>query len=211
MKQPSQGRFITIEGGEGSGKTTNIGFIQEYLSQHQISCVLTREPGGTETGERIRHILLQSDCELSNQTELLLMFAARAQHLKEKIIPALNEGKWVICDRFTDASYAYQGGGRGMNMQQIETLEHWIQGDLRPHKTLILDLPVEMGMARAEKRGALDRIEQEKISFFQRVREVYLQRARHNHEQFVVIDASQAIHQVQAQIQTHLDTLLKGE
>lgn len=206
-----KGCFITVEGGEGAGKTTNIEYMAGYLQEKNIPFELTREPGGCQVSETIRNILLQSPDPISDQTELLLMFAARAQHLQDTILPALAQGKWVICDRFTDASYAYQGGGRGIDMHQIETLEQWIQGDFRPHKTLVLDLPVEMGMARAQKRGDLDRIEQEELSFFQRVREVYLDRARHNHEQFVVIDASQSLQHVQQQIKATLDLLIQGE
>ena len=163
-----RGKFITLEGGEGVGKTTNLAFIKDYLEQHNISVVVTREPGGTKLAEKIRQLLLDKKSEaISEQAELLMMFAARAQHIKHVIEPALAQGKWVLCDRFTDATYAYQGGGRNMKISTIEWLENLVQGTLRPDLTLLLDAPVEIGIARVRERGALDRFELEKISFFE--------------------------------------------
>ena len=160
-----QGKFITLEGGEGAGKSTNISFIQDYLQQRDIEVVLTREPGGTALSEQIREILLDHKQDnMNSDTELLLMFAARAQHLAEVIRPALQAGRWVICDRFTDATYAYQGGGRGIATARIAQLEQWVQGELRPDMTLIFDLPVQTGLERAGNRSSPDRFEQEDLS-----------------------------------------------
>ena len=163
-----RGKFITLEGGEGVGKTTNLKFIKHYLEQHNISVVTTREPGGTTLAEKIRQLLLDNDSEAVSETaELLLIFAARAQHIKHVIEPALAEGTWVICDRFTDATYAYQGGGRNMRVSTIESLENWVQGALRPDLTILLDAPVEIGLERARLRSAFDRFESEKTNFFE--------------------------------------------
>ena len=160
-----RGKFITIEGVEGVGKTTNIAFIKDWLTQNNIPYLTSREPGGTPIAEEIRQILLNPrDEAVCNKTELLLMFAARAQHLEEVILPQLNAGNWVLCDRFTDATYAYQGAGRNMDSQLISQLESMIQGTLRPDLTLILDIPPEEGLKRANQRGSLDRFEQEKIN-----------------------------------------------
>jgi dTMP kinase len=163
----SRGKFITLEGGEGVGKTTNLAFIRKYLQDHGIDVVVTREPGGTQLAEKIRQLLLDSSSEsISESAELLLMFAARAQHIKHVIEPALSEGKWVLCDRFTDATYAYQGGGRNMSINTIEWLENLVQGTLRPDLTLLLDAPVEIGFGRVRTRGELDRFESERVDFF---------------------------------------------
>lgn len=196
-----RGRFITLEGSEGSGKSTNLGYIHQRLQQAGIKVVLTREPGGTPLGETIRELLLDhSQQSMASDTELLLMFAARAQHLDECITPALDAGKWVLCDRFTDATYAYQGAGRGISHDRIAQLEQWVQGELRPDLTLFLDLPVAQGLARASERAELDRFEREKIDFFERVRQGYLNQAESDPNRYRVIDASPALSDVQAQV-----------
>ena len=180
-----RGLFITLEGPEGAGKTTNRAYLAEKLEAQGFQVTLTREPGGTALAEQIRDILLaQHDEIMSVDTELLLMFAARAQHLAQVIIPALTAGKIVICDRFTDATYAYQGGGRGLDCSRIAVLEQFVQGDLRPDITLLFDLPVADGMARAVAHGKLDRFEQEQQDFFEAVRQSYLQRAQDDPERF---------------------------
>ena len=199
------GRFITIEGIEGVGKTTNIEFIHSLLKGVGRDVVLTREPGGTPIGEDVRGLLLGHKHDgMSDDTELLLMFAARAEHLDKVIRPALAEGKDVLCDRFTDATYAYQGGGRGIAVEHIAVLENWVQGELRPDLTLLLDVPVAVGLERAGKRSAPDRFEKEKHDFFERVREMYLQRAKAEPKRYRIIDASQPLDDVQSQIRTAL-------
>jgi dTMP kinase len=196
-----RGKFITLEGGEGVGKTTNLAFIKDYLQQHKIPVVVTREPGGTKLAEKIRHLLLDKDSEeISEQAELLMMFAARAQHIKHVIEPALAQGKWVLCDRFTDATYAYQGGGRNMKISTIEWLENLVQGSLRPDLTLLLDAPVEIGIERARKRGAFDRFELEKVSFFEQVRRAYLLQAELHPKRIKLIKANQPLADVQKAI-----------
>lgn len=196
-----RGRFITLEGGEGVGKSTNLHFIQQLLVQEQLSVILTREPGGTELAEKIRQLLLEKRAEaITPQAELLLVFAARSQHIHHVILPALAQGQWVLSDRFTDATYAYQGGGRHMDTQTIAWLENTVQGELRPDLTLLLDAPVEIGLARAQQRGTLDRFESEQRSFFQRVRQSYLERARQDQQRYRIIDASLPLDQVQKQI-----------
>ncbi len=203
-----RGRFITIEGGEGVGKSTNIAFICDALKERGIETLVTREPGGTPLAEQIRELLIARREEtVAPDTELLLMFAARAQHLHEKILPALRQGIWVISDRFTDATYAYQSGGRGVAAEKVALLENFVQGDLRPDCTLLLDAPPEVGMQRAQKRGALDRFEQEKQQFFERVRQNYLTRAQAEPDRFRVIDAAQSLDQVQAHIAAVLASL----
>lgn len=198
--------FITLEGGEGVGKSTAISFIKKYFSEKEIDCVFTREPGGTRTGERIRDILLTNDEEvIEPKTELLLMFAARAQHIEQIIKPALSAGKTVVSDRFTDSSFAYQGGGRGIPVDDIQILADLVQDDLEPDLTLLLNTQVGIGLSRINQRGAKDRIEQEPTEFFKRVQKVYLDRASQFPKRFVVIDASQSIEQVQAQIKQALD------
>ncbi len=203
-----RGKFITLEGGEGAGKTTNLNLIQSYLLQQNIPVLLTREPGGTPLAEKIRDLLLENQSEkVSQEAELLLMFASRAQHLSELILPALESGKWVLCSRFTDSSYAYQGGGRGIDLNKIKILENFVQGDFQPDLTFYFDLPVEIGMARAKQRGELDRIEQEELNFFERVRQIYLQRAQEYPKRFRVIDANQSLETVAESI---LDILKKS-
>ncbi len=205
------GKFITIEGSEGVGKSSNIAFIENYLLDAGKDVLLTREPGGTELGEAIRDLLLDAkNTAMCSDTELLLMFAARAQHLEEVIRPALAVGKWVICDRFTDATYAYQGGGRGIPESRIAILEEWVQDGLQPDLTLLLDMPVAAGLERAGQRSAPDRFEQEKLAFFERVREAYLARAKKYDQRFRVVDAEPALATVEAQIRDILDALLKS-
>lgn len=189
-----RGRFITIEGGEGAGKSTNIDFVIEWLENKGVPVLHTREPGGTPIAESIRELILAPRDELVDPTaELLLMFAARAQHLHQKILPAIEQGTWVVCDRFTDATYAYQGYGRELGVGNIEILESLVQGDVRPDLVLVLDIDPNIGLERARKRGELDRIEQEKIDFFERVRSGYLNRAKAFPDRYAVIDASQPL------------------
>jgi dTMP kinase len=196
----NSGKLISIEGGEGAGKTTVFNAIRQFLSDAGITVIGTREPGGTEVGERIRQVLLSPDHRIVPEAELLLMFASRAQLVEELIRPALAQGQYVLTDRFTDASFAYQGGGRGLPLAQIEALERDFVG-IRPDLTLLLDLGVEQGMARAQARGqALDRIEQERSDFFLRVRESYLQRAAQEPLRIVIIDASQSQDDVVRQV-----------
>ena len=196
-----KGKFITVEGIEGVGKTTNIDFIHKLLLAAGHDVVLTREPGGTLLGEAIRGLLLDPEYTGMDSTcELQLMFAARAEHLAKVVRPALETGRWVLCDRFTDATYAYQGGGRGISTDTIARLESLVQGDFRPDLTLLLDVPVEVGLARAGKRGALDRFEQEQVEFFERVRQCYLGMAREHPGRYRVVDASQPLQQVQDQL-----------
>jgi dTMP kinase len=206
----SRGKFLTLEGGEGVGKTTNLSFISSYLQNHGIDVIVTREPGGTRLAEKIRELLLDSNNEsISESAELLLMFAARAQHIKHVIEPALSQGKWVLCDRFTDATYAYQGGGRNMNINTIEWLENLVQDTLRPDLTLLLDAPVEVGIERAKDRGQLDRFESEKIDFFERVRQAYLRQAELYPERIKLIKADQPLSDVQNKLIDMLKPLIR--
>jgi dTMP kinase len=208
----NEGKFITLEGGEGVGKSTNLLFIKEQLEEKGIKVITTREPGGTDFAEKIRALLLENREEkVVENAELLLMFAARAQHISYVIQPALTQGQWVLCDRFTDATYAYQGGGRSMDMQMIAWLEDKIQGTLRPDLTLLLDAPIDVGIDRASQRGKLDRFESEKNSFFEKVREVYLQRAKKYPQIIKVINADQDLGKVQSEISLQLQALLAIE
>ena len=202
-------RFISLEGGEGVGKTTNLRFIEDVLRRHGIPFLTTREPGGTPLGEAVRGLLLGQE-GMDARAELLLMFAARAQHLQQVIEPALRAGTWVVCDRFTDASFAYQGGGRGLPVDSIGALETFVQGERRPDLTLLLDAPVELGLERARKRGPADRFEAERPAFFARVRAAYLERAARFPERIRVVDATQALDQVQAAIAGHLEQLFEA-
>jgi len=205
----TRGRFITLEGGEGVGKSTNLQFIRHLLAQKQIDVVLTREPGGTELAEKIRQLLLEKHSEsITPQAELLLVFAARAQHVQHVILPALAQGKWVLSDRFTDATYAYQGGGRNMDNRIIAWLESTVQGELRPDLTLLLDAPVETGLLRAQHRGKLDRFESERRDFFERVRQAYLTRARQEPRRYSIIDAAMPLAEVQNQIGRAIEALV---
>jgi dTMP kinase len=203
-----RGKFITLEGSEGAGKSTNLAFIQHALEQMSKQVVVTREPGGTPLGEEIRHLLLHYKGDvISSDAELLLMFAARAQHIAQVIEPALQAGKYVLCDRFTDATYAYQGGGRGIEQQHISVLEQWVQQELRPDLTIYLDVPVEIGLDRAGQRSDPDRFESEARDFFDRVRQAYLELARSNPQRYRVVDASQPLEAVQTQISKVLEEL----
>ncbi|MFA5679265.1 MAG: dTMP kinase [Pseudomonas sp.] len=204
------GLFITFEGPEGAGKSTNLKVFADALAERGCEPLVTREPGGTPVAERIREVLLSSHEEpMHADAELLLMFAARAQHLNALIRPALADGRVVISDRFTDATYAYQGGGRGISPQRIATLESWVQGDLRPDLVLLFDVPVELGMARARARSELDRFEQEQQQFFERVRCMYLQRAADDPQRYRVIDASGDLTQVRQALQPVIDEVLE--
>ena len=185
------GKFITVEGIEGAGKTTCMDTIKQLLTKNSIEFIATREPGGTPLAEKIRALLLDVEEDTpAPLTELLLMFASRAQHINKVIRPALSDGIWVLCDRFTDATYAYQGGGRGLKLDLISQLEQIAQDDLRPHLTLILDVSPELGMTRVRKRGEFDRFEREKIEFFNNVRTAYLNLAEKDPNRYIIIDAA---------------------
>lgn len=204
------GLFITLEGPEGAGKSTNREYLAQRLRDRGLDVVLTREPGGTPLAERIRELLLApADEPMNSDTELLLVFAARAQHLAQVIRPALARGAVVLCDRFTDATYAYQGGGRGLSSQRIEQLESFVQGEMRPDLTLIFDLPVEVGLSRAAARGRLDRFEQEGLGFFEAVRSTYLNRARDDRQRYRIVDASQSLTAVQQDLDELLPEVLE--
>ncbi|MEL0191618.1 MAG: dTMP kinase [Halieaceae bacterium] len=194
---PLLGKFITIEGGEGVGKSTNADFILSVLESRGCEVVVTREPGGTALGEALRSILLSPDIESPvAMAELLIIFAARAQHLTTVIEPALAAGKWVLCDRFTDATYAYQGWGRNIDQRAIASLEQLVQGARRPDLTVLLDMDPSLGLARAKERAELDRFEQEELAFFNRVREGYLARAKEEPAGWLIIDASKTLDEV---------------
>lgn len=201
-----KGKFVTLEGTEGVGKSTNIACIERWLSSRGIDFISTREPGGTELGEELRTLLLRHRSQsVDVMTELLLMFAARAQHLSEKILPALTKGTWVLCDRFTDATFAYQGSGRGIDTRLIQTLADLVQGELQPDLTLVLDIDPAVGLARVQQRGERDRFEAEETAFFTRVRQGYYQQIASQPERFRVIDASQNEQRVAADINNVLD------
>jgi len=204
------GKFISIEGIEGAGKSTQLTFIQRYLTEKGKRLVVTREPGGTELGEQIRTLLLTpSSTGMAVDTELLLMFAARAEHVEQVIKPALQRNDWVLSDRFVDATFAYQGGGRGIDLQRIATLSDWALKGLHTDLTFLFDLPVEMGQQRVLTRNqVIDRFEQEKVDFFQRIRESYLQRAQQEPNRIQVIDASKSIVEIELQLTVLLDNLL---
>ncbi len=208
-----RGRFITLEGGEGAGKSTQLQTVAACLTAAGIPFLTTREPGGTPRAEAIRGLLLSpGEAEpMASETELLLMFAARAQHVKQRIAPALAAGTWVLCDRFTDATRAYQGGGRGLDLSQIEALAAWVHGDCWPDLTLLLDVPAAQGLARAAKRSAKDRIEQETLAFFERVRAHYLAQAAAEPARFRVIDAAPAEAAVTAQVTATVEAFLAQE
>ncbi len=209
MSASKQGLFITFEGVEGAGKTTNIEFIAEHIKKMGQDFVLTREPGGTKIGEAIREILLSKDLpEMHHDTELMLMFAARAEHVQRVILPALNKGQWVLCDRFTDASYAYQGGGRGIDTSRIASLENWVQGDLRPDVTFLFDLDADTGMSRVRSRGETDRFEQQHINFFNKVRQHYLKMAEAEPQRYRIVNAQHDLETVQKQIMSMLSSFL---
>ncbi|PKM13159.1 MAG: dTMP kinase [Gammaproteobacteria bacterium HGW-Gammaproteobacteria-3] len=204
-----KGKFITLEGGEGVGKTTNLDFIKGYLAEHGVCVIVTREPGGTHLAEKIRALLLAHDDErVTEQAELLLLFAARSQHIDTVILPALAAGTWVLCDRFTDATYAYQGGGRAMSQAAIGWLENFVQAGLKPDLTLLLDAPVETGLCRARQRGKPDRFESEALDFFERVRRSYLVQAELYPERVKLIKADRSLVDVRHDIIELLHPLL---
>lgn len=205
------GRLVTVDGGEGAGKTTQMESIREYLERRGYRVVMTREPGGTSLGEEIRALLLgHRDGGMTLAAETLLMFAARAEHLERVIRPALAAGYWVLCDRFTDATYAYQGGGRGLPLERIAVLEDWVQGELRPDLTLLLNVPVATGLMRAGRRGVADRFEREDVVFFERVRAIYLERAAREPDRYRIVDASQSVEAVRAEVETVLAKWLES-
>ena len=202
-----KGLFITLEGIEGAGKSTVVDFIWDFLTKEGHDVIKTREPGGTVIGEQIREILLKNENDtLTYDTELLLVFSARAQHIQEVILPALSSGKIILCDRFTDASYAYQGGGRDIDASRINLLEKWVQEDLRPNLTLLFDLDVSIGMQRTKKRSDADRFEREEINFFEKIRNTYLERAKNEPQRFRIINSASSLESVKEQI----ITILKG-
>ena len=204
----TKGKFITIDGVEGAGKSTQIDLICSYLHQKGIEVVRTREPGGTAVGEKIRSVLLDvENQEMHSDTELLLMFSSRNELIQNKIIPALNEGFWVVSDRFTDASFAYQGGGRMLNLDRIDKLADWVLGDFKPDLTLILDVSVEVGMERIESRAAKDRIELEERAFFERVRSVFVSRSEAFPDRIKLIDANDSVEGIQSKIRAYIDLL----
>lgn len=203
-----RGKFITVEGVEGAGKSTNLKVVKDYLSGQGIELIATREPGGTIYSERIRELLLSHmDEDLDPTAELLLIFAARAQHINTLIKPALESGTWVLCDRFTDATYAYQGAARGLGADKVSQLEEFVQGSLRPDLTLILDVPVDVGMTRVDIRGDRDRFESEQRQFFEDVRAAYLDLASEFPERYSVIDTVQSLDSVKLDICARLSKL----
>ena len=204
-----QGKFITLEGVDGAGKTTHLSWLAGLLRERGIAVTVTREPGGTQTGERLRELLLDRSQRLHSETETLLMFAARREHLDKVIVPALKAGNWVLCDRFTDATFAYQGGGSGVSWEKIEALEQWVQESLEPDMTIVFDVPPEVGRRRSSRIRPPDRFEQEEEAFYHRVREAYLRRAREAPERIHIVDASATIARVQNQLEELLITLCK--
>jgi dTMP kinase len=195
----ANGKFITFEGVDGAGKSTHIAAFADTLRQHGKTVITTREPGGTALGEQLRELLLHQPMHL--ETEALLMFAARREHLAQLITPALMRSEWVISDRFTDASFAYQGGGRGLSLDKLTQLEHWVQGDLQPDLTLLFDVPLEVARERLQRTRNPDKFEQEQDDFFVRVRQVYLQRAQQFPQRIRVIDSTRPIDQISAELQ----------
>jgi dTMP kinase len=208
----SRGRFLTFEGTEGVGKSTQLEVASRTLDELGVEHLVTREPGGTPMAESIRELLLAPrDEPVHETTELLLMFAARAQHLHTRILPELEAGRWVLCDRFTDATFAYQGGGRGVPEARIAQLEELVQGSIRPDHVILLDVPVETGMQRARKRGELDRFEQEAVAFFERVRNTYLQRAGQSPDRYHRIDAGQTLDKVSDDVASLINDLVRSK
>ena len=209
MATMQTGKFITIEGVEGAGKSTSLALLQSEIEARGHALLVTREPGGTPLGESLRELLLGHKHDgMADDTELLLMFASRAEHLRNKIEPALRQGEWVLCDRFTDATFAYQGGGRGLSIERIKALQDWVQGPLQPDFTLLLDLPVEIGLERAGKRSAPDRFEKNSLDFFNKVRQAYLDIAKREPDRVHVVDASQPLEQVQHQVRAAIGRFL---
>ncbi len=204
-----RGKFITVEGIDGAGKSTHLAWLTAFLQARGIKLCATREPGGTPLGEKLRGLLLDKDQPMHLETETLLMFAARREHIDKVIEPALARGEWVLCDRFTDATFAYQGAGRGVDAGKLATLEQWVQGALQPDLTIVFDLPPAVGRARAGSIKVPDRFERESEAFFERVREGYLQRARSAPQRVRVVDASRGIDAIQAELQTIAESLCR--
>ena len=198
ISKMNQAKFITFEGVDGAGKSTHLAWFAEALRQRGLDVLVTREPGGTPLGERLREILLNQP--MHAETEALLMFAARLEHIEQAIKPALQRGTWVVSDRFSDASFAYQGGGRGVPLVKLEQLERWVHADLQPDLTLLFDIPVEVARQRLSNNATLDRFEQEQGSFFEKVRQAYLDRCKKNPQRFALIDASQTPEQVKVDL-----------
>jgi dTMP kinase len=205
----TQGKFITFEGVDGAGKSTHVGTVAQYLRNRGLHVVTTREPGGTPLGEKLRELLLHEPMHL--ETEALLMFAARREHIAEVILPSIGRGSWVISDRFTDASFAYQGGGRQLALDKLQSLEQWVHADLQPDLTLLFDVPLEVARERLSSGRALDKFEQEKEDFFQRVRDVYLMRAQSFPSRIKVIDSTRPVTEVSAQVEQWVAALFDGQ
>lgn len=201
MKSDTTGKFITLEGMDGAGKSTHLSWVPAFLEARGVSVCLTREPGGTPLGEKLRELMLDKNQRLHAETEALLMFAARREHLDKVILPALDKGMWVVCDRFTDATFAYQSGGSGLAWERIEVLENWVQRSLQAHLTLYFDVPAEVGKSRTQAVRAPDRFEQEGKFFFERVREGYLRRARENPARMHIIDSTVSLEEVKKSVE----------
>ena len=201
-----QGKLITFEGIDGAGKSTHIGFVSDYLTQRGKTIVPSREPGGTPLGEKLRELLLHEKMDVG--TEALLAFASRREHLAQVIGPALGRGDWVLSDRFTDASFAYQGGGRGLPLPKLEALEQWVHPGLQPDLTLLFDVPLEVARERLDATRTLDKFESEEAAFFERCRDEYLRRAQESNGRIVVIDSTRSIEDVRAQLKAALEKFL---
>lgn len=199
-------RFITLEGVDGAGKSTHVQWMAERIAERGISVITTREPGGTELGERLRDLLLHENMHLA--TETLLMFAARNEHLEKLIKPTLAAGSWVVCDRFTDATYAYQGGGRQLGADRIKILESWVHNNLQPDRTFLFDVPLSIAQERLHRGRDLDRFEHEQVEFFERTRAAYLQRAENDPNRFCIVDATGAISDTRAMLHMQLNALI---
>lgn len=204
-----QGKFITLEGIDGAGKSTQLTWAMKRLQDRGLTVIITREPGGTPLGEQLRALLLDKSAIMHPETEALLMFAARREHIDKIILPALMKGQWVISDRFTDASFAYQGGGRCLDSHKLAILEQWTQGNLQPDLTIYLDVPVELSRHRITQGKTTDRFEKEQVDFFQRVRSAYLDRARQFPNRIKLVDSSQPLMEVKVTVEKILDYLLK--
>ncbi len=202
----NRGRFITLEGMDGAGKTTHLEWLRQRLTAKGVALTVTREPGGTVLGEALRRLLLDVADTRDPETEALLMFAARREHIAQVIVPALTAGRWVLCDRFTDATYAYQAGGSGMDWDRVAALESWVQGDLQPDLTLYFDLEPVVGRERTQKVRAPDRFEREQLAFYERVRAAYRRRAAEHPQRIKVIDAARSIPEIQESLEKIIST-----
>jgi dTMP kinase len=200
----TRGQFITLEGMDGAGKSTHLAWLTAFLESRGVRVRVTREPGGTPLGEKLRELILDKNQQLNAETEALLMFAARREHLDKVILPSLDDGIWVICDRFTDATFAYQSGGSGLAWERIAALEDWVQGSVQPDLTLYFDVPAELGKARTQATRAPDRFEQEDRLFFNRVREGYLRRVRENPARMQRIDGAATLDEVKKSIENKI-------